>query len=744
MNHYTSLSSRITRLLAAVTATALTGMVVGAGALSGGVPAAAAEPAQSTARAVSGAELDWAINDESTGGSYFGGCNFLSAGKAGDSGSARLWKESDNFFKASDGNVSVVKPKASGGTEAITWANKCTNASGATIGGKVTSGEDTSSEARVHITGGTGWVDPVTGAAEIAWQGSFTVAYYGGMTYWSATDPILQVQADGTARLTATLSGFGADMDDLEVWKTLPQATVELMTFVDTKAQEGAFSATADYLGVTVASDGGRNAQTARTSENASWWGAFPASFIKYQLLTGQSSYWYTTEGAATSIQPRKVAEDASVSGVVLGAVVDDPQYTEIDTTRVPDPDPGTVDPEIPDPGTGGTGSTDKPDTGTKVSKSFKVTDAQLRWGLNDEANSGAFYGGCNFLSAGVAGNAGSSRTWTESDGLYRATSGKVSIIKPDSTGAYHTATWATKCKDSSGTAVSTARGTSTESLVTIDGGNGTVDPDAGTATISWKGSFTVVFYGGMTYWSVSNPVLTVKKDGTGTLKGTASGYGADMEDTGKWNKLSGRTITLATLSDVDVSGSKGITVVPDYVGVSVKVSNGSHGEQAAKTSTNKAYWGSFPQSFVNFQVLTGQSAYWYTSGGSRDSAKPATELVVSYDASTVDDSGSGKDPDEDDSDKPTATNSLKLPTARPATVAATTAVPVLQTGTGTSASLAQGPLQAVIAVVPQQATTTAAEAAPAADGTGWVAGGALLLGSALTVAWPVRRPKVS
>ncbi len=35
----------------------------------------------------------------------------------------------------------------------------------------------------------------------------------------------------------------------------------------------------------------------------------------------------------------------------------------------------------------------------------FTVSNASFRWGINAEAGSGAFFGGCNFLSAGVVGD---------------------------------------------------------------------------------------------------------------------------------------------------------------------------------------------------------------------------------------------------------------------------------------------------------------------------------------------------
>ncbi|MFF0714139.1 hypothetical protein [Streptomyces bauhiniae] len=260
------------------------------------------------------------------------------------------------------------------------------------------------------------------------------------------------------------------------------------------------------------------------------------------------------------------------------------------------------------------------------------VSEASLAWGLSGEQGGGAYYGGCNFLSAGKAGNTGSSRLWTQGDGFYATHAGNVTVQKPDSAGTYAEPGWATKCQDPNGTAVSPGSPTSlTRNRVLLSHGTGTVDTAARTATLKWTGSFTSVFYGGLTYWSATDPVLKVNADGTGTLTATATGYGADMNDPGKWVSLPATTVTLANLKNVQLGGS-GFTATPSYLGVAVTVPGGSTA-QAAKSSANQAYWGAFPQSFVDFQQLTGQSSYWFTSGGSRDAAKPATPLTLTLPA---------------------------------------------------------------------------------------------------------------
>ncbi len=254
------------------------------------------------------------------------------------------------------------------------------------------------------------------------------------------------------------------------------------------------------------------------------------------------------------------------------------------------------------------------------------VSDVDLTWSLSNEQGGGAYAGGCNFLSAGKAGNTGSSRTWTSADGFYKTVDGDVSIEKPDAAGVYSAPTWSTKCQAPDGTTVLPGVvDATTGTRVKLSKGTGTIDPATGAGTISWNGSFTSAFYGGMTYWSASDPKLEIAADGTGTLKATASGYGTDMNDLSKWVSLTPRTVTLAQFADVDVT-SLGFSAKPTFVGTAVESSSTP---QAAKTSANEAYWGSFPQSFVDFQQETGQSSYWYTSGGSRDRAKPATTVDV-------------------------------------------------------------------------------------------------------------------
>lgn len=360
------------------------------------------------------------------------------------------------------------------------------------------------------------------------------------------------------------------------------------------------------------------------------------------------------------------------------------------------------------------------------------VDSAQLRWGLSAEASSGAYAFGCQFLSAGVAGDTGSSRAWTEADGFYRGSAGDVRIEKPGADGRNRVATWDTRCLDRDGTPVTASTSSpTTESEVVVDGGTGTVDQAAGSARIAWKGSFTVAFYGGLTYWSATDPVLTVR-DGVGTLTATASGYGADRDDAARWVRIPARTVTLARFAHVDL-GAQGFVVTPDYL--DVRVDAGTGAPQAARTPANAAFWGAFPQDFVDLQLLTGQSAYWYTSGGERDPFKVALPVTVSYDSSRPvtpprDPDGSGSTPGGPPPANPVTPQPPTAPQAvTPASAGGTPVAPTLAGPDGTSTG----------AFPATQAVTVAAASAliPLVQGAaGWLTGqDPVLLGGLAAIA---------
>lgn len=258
------------------------------------------------------------------------------------------------------------------------------------------------------------------------------------------------------------------------------------------------------------------------------------------------------------------------------------------------------------------------------------VDGVSLTWGINQESGAGAFLPGtCNFLSAGAAGNSGSSRVWTEADGFYKSSEGNVSIIKDGPNGSTETPDWSTKCQTGDGSNVSTGTGANlkvSNNKIVFSDGAGTVDVAAGTAEISWEGSFTSVYYGGMTYWIGSDPVLNVDSDGTAQLTVTATGYAADMNDTSKWSQINPTEVTLAHFTDVTVDDN-GFVKIPEYQGVEVPSGLGT----PQSTNTSSPNFGSFPADFVQFQEIVGQAPYFYSSGGAADPRKLTVAAAVEW-----------------------------------------------------------------------------------------------------------------
>lgn len=377
------------------------------------------------------------------------------------------------------------------------------------------------------------------------------------------------------------------------------------------------------------------------------------------------------------------------------------------------------------------------------------VSNAVLRWGINNESNNAAHAPGTyNFLSAGVVPNPGKGgsklpkSSWKQVDGA-------VSIEKFLG-GAWGPATWEGLSTDSAGQPLgSPTSGRYSNHEVVLGGGVGSVDAAAGTASVTWAGSFTVVFYSGMSFFTVADPALEVAA-GTARVTATLGGYASSLEDPTKWEPVPPVRVVLADLPAFDLA-STSITVTP-------------------------AYPGSFPQSFVAFQEQLGTAAFWRASGGSTDAAKvplpislhlpspadPAAPTPTTAPsaaapavtgaptkAPTVTNSAPAP-PKQTKSPTPTRTStgtSSPTPTAAP-TAAVPVAAPVSTVGLPSApppvAVAFSGPAPAPVVLVAAQVESADSSAVPTqgSDRLWWL-GGALLLAAALTSLVPVRpRPQ--
>ena len=186
-------------------------------------------------------------------------------------------------YAVSARGVRVLQVAADGGEQAATWATRDEHL---TSGGSQV----------VRLIGGTGTI-AADGSTKVSWSGSFTVNMYGGLVPFTASAPVLTLDADGNGTLTATLSGYASSQaNPNDRTPVAPVAGVTLATFSDGRIDPGAPSTvTPDYAGVEVDIPAGQ-AQQVRSGDD---WGAWPQSFVDFQTKTGLGSYWYSSGGAA-------------------------------------------------------------------------------------------------------------------------------------------------------------------------------------------------------------------------------------------------------------------------------------------------------------------------------------------------------------------------------------------------------------------------------------------------------------
>lgn len=397
------------------------------------------------------------------------------------------------------------------------------------------------------------------------------------------------------------------------------------------------------------------------------------------------------------------------------------------------------------------------------------VDDAVLAWGLNDESNNKAFAPNTyNFLVAGKVPDPGRGGATMEPAGAWsttgatawRASAGAVTVQKLQPDGSYAPATFGGLSTDVDGNRLTSTSGPRFSGhRVALSGGTGEVDPPAGTARIQWDGDFSVVYYSGYTFFTVSDPLLVVTPT-LAQVRATLSGYAADRDDASQWGAVAPQEVVLADLprSDVDLTGDGGFVVTPAYTGVAY---TGRSGTQVGSATTR----GAFPATFLAYMDDVGSAAFFYSSGGSADPHKHPLPIAFSYDASAPVEPDPTDVPTSGGSDPPAPTTTVNPAppshTAAPPTTAVTTTVtqpaaPPLVVPTQPTQPAAPlvppaagAPVAAPAPVQPQAVPTAYADLAPVSATTGsaaesgpawpwWL--GALLLVAAIALVLPPNR----
>lgn len=285
-----------------------------------------------------------------------------------------------------------------------------------------------------------------------------------------------------------------------------------------------------------------------------------------------------------------------------------------------PDPGPGT-------PGTTTTSTTTS--TTPPVSTVKAVSNATLEWTISREADNGSFAPGqVNYWTAGISDSTAAT---------YLPTNGNVTVLKKNGSGTYvpigseSSVSYANRAKDGAGNTVTATNAFFLGQKVRFTGGTGTVNTATGVSEIQFTGTFTINFYGSYTPFWIVNPKLTVDAAGAGKLTATLGGVGSDQSDPNiRVNLPTTPNVVLANIPSVYTGGAiaTGFTKAPSYLNSTVTSTGGT---QVAKSGANSAYWGAWPQSFVNFADLGGHGLYWYTSGGTNDGLKVQEPITIGY-----------------------------------------------------------------------------------------------------------------
>lgn len=248
------------------------------------------------------ATLDWTGNEEMQKAPPFGGSNYFSAGVSAGS---------EATYSAASGKVRVFQV----GTGGETLATYATRAGHVGNGG--------SQLVRLYEGGGRVEAD---GSATVAWEGAFSVNFYGGLAPFTLVDPELEVDSGGAGTLSADLIGCASSQANPNVCDPLPPVPdVAVATFSGVEIDPGgAVSIAPAYEGVEVEVPAGETPQ----NRVAAGWGAWPQPFVDFHLETGLASYWYSSGGSFDAYKaphPLLVDFDGEALPVAPDPVAPDP-----------------------------------------------------------------------------------------------------------------------------------------------------------------------------------------------------------------------------------------------------------------------------------------------------------------------------------------------------------------------------------------------------------------------------------
>ncbi|MDO4910219.1 MAG: HtaA domain-containing protein [Corynebacterium sp.] len=229
---------------------------------------------------ITNAAFTWGLNaNTSAGAPPAGGSRYFSAGMPPAN------TKPAEYYKATDGNVSIFQYYADGTTVTPTYETRADYV-------KKTNPLGRGSQF-FTFSNGAGTLN-ADGSADISWTGTVVVHEYGGLVPYWISNPRLHVNADKSATLTADLGGYSSSMDNPYEKSLLPDypnqviANFENVT-LSAGTQKTSITPLWDHVEAPI------KAGEREQDKSATDWGSWPSDFVAFHNQTNLSSYFYSS-----------------------------------------------------------------------------------------------------------------------------------------------------------------------------------------------------------------------------------------------------------------------------------------------------------------------------------------------------------------------------------------------------------------------------------------------------------------
>ncbi|MDO4908372.1 MAG: hypothetical protein Q3962_00760 [Corynebacterium sp.] len=173
----------------------------------------------------------------------------------------------------------------------------------------------------VKLSNGKGVLKP-DGSGEVRWEGTVSLNLGHGKAPFYFTNPVLTVNADKTAKLTATFGGYTEA--DKQLLGEKPNQTLATFSNVDL-IPDGELTLQPDFDTVIAPTNPDGSSIPQKTS--GVHWGSWPADVVEFHYATGLADYWYSIDNSDVDYFGKK---PSAISLSIKSVKKTDPAPTDI------------------------------------------------------------------------------------------------------------------------------------------------------------------------------------------------------------------------------------------------------------------------------------------------------------------------------------------------------------------------------------------------------------------------------